>query len=230
MKEFLVVYWPWLFTLATIALGAVVDAAECVWPPKLDLSGKQLAKLFSTPVFLCTAVPAVLVTPVLAQLARGRLSRSDRASLVWWSVNLFWFHTGCDILSGYYQIMPVFTELYTHMNTAHGYARWHPERAPLDCAYGLELFFEAPFAAWLVYLFWKQDKARYLVELWALGVQFAGTVVYYLPALMRGEFSCWLSYADRACGSVWIMFPAYVFWRSVKTARSESTGKKQKHK
>ena len=24
-------------------------------------------------------------------------------SKMWWHVNLFWFHTGCDVFSGYYQ-------------------------------------------------------------------------------------------------------------------------------
>ena len=46
---------------------------------------------------------------------------------MWWHVNFFWFHTGCDILSGLFQVgsrvepvglevMPVLTDLYTRMS------------------------------------------------------------------------------------------------------------------
>ena len=234
MKEFLFVFWPYIFALATIVLAVVVDPAECIWPPKLDLSGQQLAMLAKTPVWLCTALPTLIGGLVLHAIAKSRgMSAMDRQSLMWWHVNAFWFHTGCDVFSGYFQVMPVMTELYTHMSPIHVQPRWHPEREHLDCAYGLELYVEAPFALWLVYLFMSQDERRYLVELVALGIQFAGTVVYYLPGLMRFEHACWLSHADRFCGSFWITFPAYVFFRTLSRARKETgstNGKKSKQK
>ena len=59
-------------------------------------------------------------------------SAGSACSKMWWHVNLFWFHTGCDVFSGYYQagwlslrqvrslrfaqVMPVLTELYTRMS------------------------------------------------------------------------------------------------------------------
>ncbi|CAE7677179.1 unnamed protein product [Symbiodinium necroappetens] len=99
-------------------------------------------------------------------------------------------------------------------------------RVHFDCAYALELFVEAPFAAWMMYLFLTQDHRRYLVELVALAIQFAGTVVYYIPGIMRLEHACWLSWADKACGSVWMIFPAYVFWRTLTSYRN---GDSKKH-
>ncbi|CAL1135482.1 unnamed protein product [Cladocopium goreaui] len=234
MKEFIYVWWPYLFAVATIMLQAVVDPAECIWPPKLELSGQQAALLAKTPVWLCTAGPTLIGPFLLNFMARKRnLSAMDRQSLMWWHVNAWWFHTGCDVFSGLYQIMPVLTELYTHMSPVHVKERWHPEREHLDCAYGLELFVEAPFALWLVYLFMTQDHRRYLIELAALGIQFAGTVVYYLPGIMRLEHACWLSHADRFCGSFWIIWPTYVFIRTLNRARPENgstSGKKSKQK
>lgn len=231
MKDFITVFWPLLFSMGTAGMQALVDPSACVWPPKLDFSGQQLALVVKSPVWLCTAVPAILGALVLQAIGKSRgFSVADRAYLVWWHVNLFWFHIGCDILSGHFQVMPVLTELYTLMSPAHAHPRWHPERQHFDCAYGLELYVEVPFAAWLVYLFMTQDHRRYLVELVGLTVQFAGTVVYYLPGLMRGEHECWLSYADKFCGSFWIAFPAYVFIRTLKNARNDANGKKQKQK
>ncbi|CAE7811269.1 unnamed protein product [Symbiodinium sp. CCMP2592] len=210
-----------------MALMSVVDYHECVWPPKLELTGMQAVQFMKAPVWLCTGFPTLALVPLLAgACSKYGFSLKDRTSLMWWHVNLFWFHTGCDVFSGYYQVMPVLTELYTRMSPTHSYPRWHPNRVHFDCAYALELFVEAPFAAWMMYLFLTQDHRRYLVELVALAIQFAGTVVYYIPGIMRLEHACWLSWADKACGSVWMIFPAYVFWRTLTSYRN---GDSKKH-
>ncbi|CAE7176711.1 unnamed protein product, partial [Symbiodinium pilosum] len=224
--DFLAVYWPAVFAVATMAMMSVVDYHQCDWPPKLNLTGSQAAQFILAPVWLCTGLPTLILMPILAKVSsKHGFSPKDKLSLMWWHVNLFWFHTGCDVFSGYFQVMPVLTELYTRMSPAHSYPRWHPNRVHFDCAYFLELIIEAPFAALLVYLFLVQDHRRYLVELFALAVQFAGTVMYYAPGIMNLEHACWLSWADKACGSVWIIFPAYVFWRALSTPRNGNAKK-----
>eukprot|EP00439_Symbiodinium_sp_Y106_P062719 s158_g9.t1 len=161
MQEFLTAYWPVLFAFATMALMSVVDYHECVWPPKLELTGMQAVQFMKAPVWLCTGFPTLALVPLLARAcSKYGFSLKDRSSLMWWHVNLFWFHTGCDVFSGYYQVMPVLTELYTRMSPTHSYPRWHPNRVHFDCAYALELFVEAPFAAWMMYLFLTQDPAQ----------------------------------------------------------------------
>ncbi|CAK0870170.1 unnamed protein product, partial [Prorocentrum cordatum] len=147
--------------------------------------------------------------------ARAAPLEEEHMSMVWWLVNAFWFHIGCDVLSGYYQVMPVLTELYMHMSPAHRDARWSPSRAPLDSAYLLELVIEAPLALLVLFLFWRRHPGRFLLEVCAASVQLAGTVMYYAPAVAKGETHCWLSWADRSCGSVWIVFPTLLVVRHV---------------
>ena len=55
-----------------------------------------------------------------------------------------------------------------------------------------------------------------------VAVQFAGTVCYYAAATYRQEYPSWLSYVDRLFGSVWIIYPLYVFCRELSRASSQS--------
>lgn len=221
----LLVYWPALFAVGTILLMCLVELeTAATFPPKLDLSGAQALIVVSSPYFLCTAVPVVVGLVWLHFFARGaKLDSQEHMSMVWWLVNAFWFHMGCDVLSGYFQVMPVLTELYMHMSPAHKDARWSPSRAALDSGYLLELVIEAPLALLVLLLFWRRHPGRFTLEVCAASIQLAGTVTYYAPAVAKGETHCWLSWADRSCGSVWIIFPALLVWRHVLGA-----GKKPK--
>lgn len=139
--------------------------------------------------------------------------------MVWWMVNLFWFHLGCDVFSGLIQVQPVLTELYMFMTPSHRLPRWHEARSHLDAVYVLELIAEVPLAAWVLWSYARRDPARYTVEAFAAAVQLAGTVAYYAPGLAKNEVACWLSWADRTCGSVWIVFPIVLLRRCLAAAR-----------
>jgi len=130
----------------------------------------------------------------------------------------------CDILSGFFQVMPVLTEMYMRMSPAHLHDRWHESRAHLDSGYVLELLVEVPLAAWVLWLFAARDPARYVVETFALAVQFAGTVTYYAPAIAKWEWACYFSYIDRTCGAVWLLYPLLLLARRVREARPDSNG------
>jgi len=172
--ESLFVYWPFLFTVGTAVIILILDPsppglddprhpADAMWPPTFDWTGAQAVFVLKNPLFLGTFFPVVLGVFCLRFLLQAELFvTSEHASMNWWLCNLFWFHIGCDVLSGYYQVMPVLTDLYKRMNPAHLEEQWHPLRQHLDAAYLLELLVEAPLAAWVLYLYWVGDPARFI--------------------------------------------------------------------
>eukprot|EP00930_Biecheleria_cincta_P102460 TRINITY_DN94206_c0_g1_i1.p1 TRINITY_DN94206_c0_g1~~TRINITY_DN94206_c0_g1_i1.p1 ORF type:complete len:238 (-),score=38.73 TRINITY_DN94206_c0_g1_i1:448-1161(-) len=229
------VYWPALFSLLVILIQLLLDPSpKDMWPPTLDFSGAQAVRVISSPLWLSLIIPMILGLIVLRRFSqRHALSSQDHGSMVWWLTNLLWFHTGCDILSGYFQVMPVMTDFYNRMTPAHSHERWHETRNHLDAAYMLELCVEAPLCAWVLYLFWQQDPGRHVAEVFTAAVQLTGTVTYYFPGVVRLEAACWLSHIDRLCGSIWILFPLVIFRRTLASARKQGldramqTGNKQ---
>lgn len=221
--KWLQVYWPAVFAFATAMPLFVVEATTAnQWPPILDHTGAQAKRVVASPWFLATALPTAVGLVWLHHFARRTgLAAQEHASMVWWLVNAIWFHVGCDLLSGFFQVMPVLTELYSHMSPQHYSPRWHESRAHLDAGYALELLVEVPMAWYVLYLFATRDPARHTAEVFAAAVQFAGTVTYYAPGLAKGESHCWLSYADRSSGSVWIIFPLILFRRYLQAARAK---------
>jgi len=226
---FLYVYWPALFTIGTIGLMCLVKPAAD-FPPNLDLTGAQAKLVITSPVFLGVVIPMAVGIALISRFAKSnKLSKSEQQSMIWWVTNLFWFHTGCDILSGFFQVMPILTDLYSIMSPQHLQPRWHESRAHLDGGYALELFCEVPFAAYVLWLYYKRDPARHVAEVLALGVQFGGTVVYYAPGVAKLEAASWLSFMDRACGSVWLIYPLILTYRHMTALRpKKASGKKSK--
>lgn len=218
----LAVWWPALFSVGTMGLMFFIDPSpkDMAFPPALDLTGAQATRVASSPWFLGAALPMLVGLLWVRYFAASRkLPAAETGSMVWWLVNLIWFHMACDLFSGFFQTMPVLTELYAHMSPQHRQPRWHESRAHLDAGYALELVAEVPLAAWVFYLFARQDPARHVAEVFAAAVQAAGTVAYYAPGVAKGEAHCWLSWVDRACGSVWIIFPLVLLRRHLAAAR-----------
>eukprot|EP00929_Paragymnodinium_shiwhaense_P113049 TRINITY_DN81313_c0_g1_i1.p1 TRINITY_DN81313_c0_g1~~TRINITY_DN81313_c0_g1_i1.p1 ORF type:complete len:230 (+),score=38.74 TRINITY_DN81313_c0_g1_i1:75-764(+) len=228
--RFLYVYWPALFAVGTMGLMFFI-VPKSDFPPTFDTTGAQAKLVLTSPVFLAVVIPIFVGLFVISSFVkRNSLSASEHQAMVWWLTNLFWFHTGCDVLSGYYQIMPVLTDLYAIMSPQHLQPRWHESRSHLDGGYALELFCEVPFAAYVLWLYFQRDPARHFAEVLALGVQFGGTIVYYAPGLAKMESASWLSYMDRSCGSVWLIYPMILTYRHMTAQRpkKKNSGKKTK--
>mmetsp|Transcript_72650 Transcript_72650/g.130851 ORF Transcript_72650/g.130851 Transcript_72650/m.130851 type:complete len:239 (+) Transcript_72650:110-826(+) len=227
MKDTLRVYWPAFFGMGTMAIQLFIDPSpKEMWPPTLDFSGAQAVRVISSPIWLAIVLPTLLGLLVLSSFVRRKgLSLQDHGSMVWWLMNMLWFHTGCDVLSGFFQVFPVITGLYIQMNPAHVHPRWHEARTHLDAGYMLEACVEVPLCAWMLVLFARQDPGRHVAEVFVAAVQLTGTVTYYLPGLVKMEAHCWLSHVDRLCGSVWILFPIMIFWRTFAAARSQGFDK-----
>jgi len=222
------IWWPALFVMGTMVMMLILDASpEKMWPPTFDLSGSQAKRVLTSPAYLVVAVPMMAVLMWIPGFAkRNSVPGKEVASMVWWVTNAFWFHTGCDIFSGFFQFMPVYTELYKKMNPAHLKPRWHDARNHLDGCYALELILEAPFALWVFWLFIRRHPSRHIAEVLAASVQLAGTVVYYAPGLVKWEVACYLSWMDRACGFVWILFPAMLIRRHFVAMQPKKASKK----
>lgn len=227
MNRFLSIWWPFFFAMGTVVMMSVIDVPKANrWPPQFDLTGATARRVWTSPWFLGVFVPMLIGLLWIRSFAKSnQVPAREQGHMVWWMVNLFWFHIGCDVFSGLFMTMPVLTELYAHMTPAHHMPRWHDSRQHLDAGYALELFVEAPLAAFVLFLYWRRDGARHIAEVFAAAVQFTGTVMYYLPSIAKGEMHCWLSWLDRSCGSVWIIFPAIILWRHMAAAQPVS-GKK----
>merc|ERR1719335_1262348 len=91
-----------------------------MWPPTFDLTGAQAKRTLTSPYFLAVSLPMIACLLVLPGFKRrNKVPVEEHASMVWWLTNLFWFHTGCDILSGFFQVMPVLTDIYARFSPAH---------------------------------------------------------------------------------------------------------------
>lgn len=197
------------------------------WPPKLDLSfgeWSQARKALSSPWFYSCWVPMLIGVLALRSffLAHKTLDSVERGMMVWWLTNIFFFHTHCDLLSGYYQVMPNLSEIYAAMTPQHQSPQWAEPRLHLDTTYFLELTVEVPLAIFVLLLYLRRHPGRYFAETFAVAVQMAGTVIYYTPPLIKREATpSWVCYFDRSFGAVWIMFPLIVLRRHFLRAEQE---------
>lgn len=223
----LYVWWPAFFALGTFSCMLLIDPKHAgTFPPKLELSGEQAKLVLSSPWVLGVTIPMVAGLIWIRFFAKAqKLPAQEQMSMVWWMVNTFWFHIGCDIFSGYWQVMPVLTDLYKLMSPQHHQPRWHDTRSHLDGGYALELFVEVPLAIWVLWLYATRDPARHIAEVFAASVQATGTVMYYIPGLAKWETACWLSWMDRTAGFVWILFPVLLLRRHLTAARPQKNGK-----
>lgn len=216
VKAFLRVYWTVFFAATVTIMQSVVEPRQdWEWPPEIDWSLKQAKSVVTSPwIWLCWGPLLVGIPFFRSFFKRHKLAVVERSMMMWWWTNIFFFHTSCDILSGYYQVMPGLTQIYAEMTPAHKQPRWSDARLHLDTTYFLELTVEVPLAILMIILYTKRHPARYFVECAAVAVQFAGTIIYYTPALIRQEPSAnWVSMNDRFFGFAWLVFPLLVLRR-----------------
>ena len=220
--RFLYVYWPALLFAATAVIGWFYDPAriESVFPFSWELS-RVLASL-SSPVFwtflLLSVVGIVFVRRVWR--TKSGFTATDKMATLWFLLNATWFHTGCDVMSGLFQVMPNLTESYVALNDVHSMPMHHPDRIVLDTIYWFELLVEAPLALLVCALYLRQAKTRPIVEAFLNGLYIAGAVAYYMPNIILGHSPhILMSNLDRLIASLWIWVSVGLTIRSIRQLR-----------
>ena len=207
LSRALYVYWPVLLFASTAVTAWLYDPAlvESTFPFSWDLS--RVVASLTSPVFwtfVLLSIAGIVIVRRRWQDKSG-FTDTDKMATLWFLLNATWFHTGCDIMSGLFQVMPNLTESYIALNDVHNLPMHHPGRVYFDTIYWFELFVEAPLALIVTALYLRQAKIRPVVESFLNGLYIAGTVAYYMPNIILGHSPhILMSNLDRLIASVWI--------------------------
>ena len=217
--RFLHVYWPVLLFAGTAVAGWFYDPAkiDSTLPFSWDFS-RVLASLRS-PVFLTFFVLSIAGIVIARRTWRTKsgFTATDKMATLWFLLNATWFHTGCDVMSGLFQVMPNLSEAYSSLNDVHDLPMHHPDRIVLDTIYWFELLVEAPLALLVSVLYLKQSNTRPIAEAFLNGLYIAGTVAYYMPNIILGHSPhILMSNVDRMIASLWIWVSIGLTIRSIR--------------
>jgi hypothetical protein len=208
LSRALYVYWPVLLFASTAVTAWLYDPAliESTFPFSWELS--RVVASLTSPVFWTFVLLSVTGVVFVRRAWQDKpgFSDTDKMATLWFLLNATWFHTGCDIMSGLFQVMPNLTESYIALNDVHNLPMHHPGRVYFDTIYWFELFVEAPLALIVTALYLRQAKIRPVVESFLNGLYIAGTVAYYMPNIILGHSPhILMSNLDRLIASVWIV-------------------------
>lgn len=157
------------------------------------------------------------VFAILTVCKKHRISAVEQMCMLWHLVNVTWFQTGCDVLSGLFQVMPNLSDDYNLLNERHKFPLHHPERIHIDVIYWFELVVEIPLGIVVLYLYLTRNSTRYVVEAFLHGMHLTGAFAYYVPGLILGETThVVLSNIDRAIASLWVIVPVMLLWRAAR--------------
>lgn len=222
LSRVLHVYWPVLLFVSTAVTGWFYD------PERLDLlfpfswdPSRIVASLTSVVfwTFTLLSIGGIIYARRVWQSKPG-FSDTDKMATLWFLLNATWFHTGCDIMSGLFQVMPNLTESYIALNDVHALPMHHPDRVYYDAIYWFEVFVEAPLALLVTALYLRQAKVRPVVEVFLNGMYIAGTVAYYVPNIILGHSPhILMSNLDRLIASVWIVMSVGLTIRAARQIR-----------
>ena len=217
------IYWPVALFLSTAIVAWFYDPGlmDSMLPFSWD-SSRVVASLTS-PVFLFFFGLSVAGVVFVRRRWKngGGFSDTDKMATLWFLLNATWFHTGCDIMSGLFGVMPNLTESYIALNDVHSLPMHDPGRVYYDTIYWLEVFVEAPLALYVTALYLRQAKVRPVVESFLNGLYIAGTVAYYLPNIILGHSPhVLMSNLDRLIASVWIVVSVALTIRAARQLRS----------
>ncbi|MCA9535640.1 MAG: hypothetical protein KC593_18265 [Myxococcales bacterium] len=222
MKTKLYIYWPAGMELFTVALACSLDSRairDTGVNFALHFDPAQWMAMLLSPYFLTCAAFATFGMWKLHQIWKSGpvFSDTDKFAMVWFTMNACWYHTGCDVMSGLFQVMPNLRDAYAISNANHNFPMHDLHRIALDTVYWLELFIQLPMCVAVVVLYAKRSPARPVVEAFLCALHFAGTWAYYLPYMLMGETSNPIvSNIDRTVALAWVIVPALLAWRAMK--------------
>jgi hypothetical protein len=218
VRAWLIVHWPVLLFLATVVFATLYDPTHPDAGLPVAFAPTRFAAWISWPLALVLVPMGVGYAFVRRAWARGDFSPTDRMAMVWFLMCATWFHIGCDVLSGFLQVMPNVTDVYRAMTPGLELPRHARGRIGLDVVYWFELFVQMPLCWLVVFLYVRRSAARPAVECFLCGLHVTGTVAYYVPAVILGVTAHpLLTPGDRILASLWIVVPSAL---AVRAARS----------
>ena len=220
MRENLYIYWSVVMMVFTILLASLFDpvaSASGSFVLAFDV-GRIADMVFSPYTLTCVAVLiAGIVYANRTWAGSAEFTATDKMVTIWFLANVCWYHTGCDMLSGLFQVMPNLRDAYITSNAAHLQPMHHPERIYLDMVYWLEVCIQVPLCIAVYFMYLKRSPHRPATEIFLCALHLAGTIAYYLPPLLMGETSHpIMSNLDRSIASLWIIIPVLL---SVRASR-----------
>ncbi|MEM7434781.1 MAG: hypothetical protein AAF436_06480 [Myxococcota bacterium] len=219
----LYVYWPVLLFASTAVTAWAYDPAmvESMFPFSFSLD-RVVVSLTSVVFwgFVLLSVGGIAFVRRTWE-AKGGFSDTDKMATLWFLLNATWFHTGCDVMSGLFGVMPNLTESYIALNDVHSFAMHHPDRILYDTIYWFELFVEAPLALWVTSLYLRKATIRPIAESFLNGMYIAGTVAYYMPNILLDHSPhVVMSNLDRLIASIWILVSVALTVRAARALRA----------
>lgn len=219
LRQYAYVYWSASFMVFTVVLASLFDPAGDRSTLALSFDADRVIAMISSPYLLvCVAFAVAGIAHANRVWASGDgFSVTDKMATIWFLMNACWYHTGCDIFSGLFQVMPNLRDCYEASNAAHLMPMHHPDRAYLDMVYWFEMFVQLPFCVLVYFLYLKKSRIRPPVETFLCALHLTGTVAYYLPNLLMGESSHpIMSNLDRGIALLWIFVPLALSVRAVR--------------
>ena len=177
------------------------------------VSGMQWTRaMFSLPA-LCCMLP--IVVGYVWMTTFSHLDTYDQMCCIWLLLNAFWFHLGCDVLSGLFGIMPNLAEAYLVADRRHNTER----RVEMDAMYWCELFIHSPLCALVFWSYCTRQPHTKLLEAIVQAISFTGTIAYYGPEMLSGWPNTVVAparYAWLGLGAVWIVVPFIIMLQTCK--------------
>jgi len=183
----------------------------------------KASRVLSDPMFYVMLVPFSLgCVGLKVFFSKVRVNAFDRGMMVWWHASCFFFYTHCDILSGYYGVMPGMAEQYIHSAPPLRYPRWAPERFHFDVVFFLDIILQCPLAIFVILSYLYQHPGRYFAEVFAAAAQLFGTALYYTPHILFPEENRdFLQWMDLSLGAAWFVYPLLILRRRFLQAEEE---------
>jgi len=197
-----------------LLLMALISLFTAFVAPGTGLGGgwnstEDVLSFFTSPYFLV----CVLATAVLYMWEKtlvDPLVGVEKFVALWHLTNATWWSFGCDVLSGYFHVMPVLSQQYEFSNPNHLHESM---RYTLDAVYLTEMFIHVPLAYLCFYAHAKRWRGRHLIEAFLCGIQIEGTFLFYLPDILEG-----CSNYPSGSLAVWIFWLFGLFWIFVPIA------------
>ena len=203
---------------APLVLALIVGASGGIFAPSRDgdlivQSPEKMMEFFLSSWFL--GCVGLTVFGIVLSSRVSHLSKIDRTLAYWALTNATWWSFGCDVLSGYFAVMPILRDHYNVVDTKHLIPN---ERSGLDAVYLCELLVHVPLCWFVFFSYINNWPFTKTLETALSGIQIVGTWAYYVPEILDGQkhyprggialyFGVYL-------GLLWIVLPALLIARN----------------